>query len=161
MGFLSGIIKNAIGDGISKGIGDAISKATEQAFAPTAEKIADNAAQNLNTAAQNINLAAQGINDAASDVVWSNVLANYPKWTFSPISDTSSDETEEYISFSIFVSANEANLDEYRAVLKNAGFVGGDQIQHKVQDGREYCVDFSFAEPGNECEIHYVINKQA
>ena len=58
MGFLKNIIRNAIGDGISKGIRDAVSSATEKILAPKAEECANQMADSLDNAAGEVNAAA-------------------------------------------------------------------------------------------------------
>ena len=58
MSFLTNIIRNAVGDGISKGIRDAVSSATEKIVAPKAEAYANKVADSFDNAAGEVNAAA-------------------------------------------------------------------------------------------------------
>ncbi len=58
MSFLKNIIRNAVGDGISKGIRDAVSSAAEKIVAPKAEEYANKVADSLDNAAGEVDAAA-------------------------------------------------------------------------------------------------------
>lgn len=176
MGFLGNIIKNAVGEGISNAVG----KAVESAVAPAAEKLANAAAGHLNTSAEVIEktdeaMASQGSSlagafanlekaslnyaNAATGAMWNSLLAPYPKWELCPIKDINTEETDEGVSLYMSVDATLEMLDEYHRILEANGFAGDYQIKKKLVDGHEYNVDYSFADPGSDCQIHYYIRK--
>lgn len=95
----------------------------------------------------------------ASKAAENGWLANYPKWTATPIKETNNDSTDEYDSCSIFMQASDKQLEQYVKQLEEAGFVGDTQIQSKMIDGLMYYVDFSFIRLGDDCEIRYLVYK--
>lgn len=172
MGLFGNIIKKAV----SEGIGNAVEKAVESAVKPAAEKFANNVAGQFNSAADTIENtneekesstsgferleeAAQRYADAVSTAAWNQALGAFPKWEFTPITDSSDDEGDDYFLVTITVSATHEMLRQYREILTSNGFSGSDQIMRKTINGVEHCVDFSFAEASDECQLRYVINK--
>ena len=66
MSFLKNVIRNAVGDGISKGIRDAVSAAAEKIVAPKAEAYANKVADSLDSAAGELDAAAASVNAEAA-----------------------------------------------------------------------------------------------
>lgn len=176
MGLFGNIIKNAVGEGI----GNAVGKAVEKAVAPAAEKLANKAAEQLNTASNTIESTNENKTEASSSldnafanlekaaeryannvgtIAWNEALGVFPKWEFTPITDSTDDEGDDYFLITITVTANQNMLDQYRDILKSNGFGGSDQIMRKTVDGVEYCVDFTFAESSDECQLRYATSK--
>lgn len=171
MGLFGNIIKKAV----SEGIGNAVEKAVESAVKPAAERFAGNVAEQFNSAAESIEStntektsesgfdrleqAAQHYADAVSAKVWSQFLGEFPKWEFTPVTDSYDDEGDDYFLISITVSATHEMLRKYKETLASSGFSGSDQIMRKIINGVEHCVDFTFAEESDECQIRYALNK--
>lgn len=176
MGLFGNIIKNAVGEGVSNAVG----KAVEKAVAPAAEKFANKAAEHFNTASNSIEGASEAQQESSSSLdsafanleraaeryannvgtaAWNQALGEFPKWEFSQITDSSDDEGDDYFLITITVSATQNMLNQYRDILTANGFSGSDQIMRKMINAKEYCVDFTFAESSDECQLRYVINK--
>lgn len=176
MGLLGNIIKNAVGEGVSNAVG----KAVEKAVAPAAEKFANKAAEQFNTASDaiesanesqkdtnssldgafaNLEKAAERYANSIGTATWNQALGEFPKWEFSQITDSTDDKGEDYFLITITVTATQNMLNQYRDILTANGFAGSDQIMRKMVNGREYCVDFTFAESSDECQLRYAINK--
>lgn len=172
MGLLGNIIKKAV----SEGIGNAVEKAVEGAVKPAAERFAGNVAEHLNSAADSVETAsteatdeiggfdkleqaAQRYADAVSTKAWNQTLSAFPKWEFTPITDSSTDDGDDYFIITLTVTATHQMLRQYKEILASNGFSGSDQIMKKTIDGVEHCVDFTFAEESDECQLRYAFSK--
>lgn len=176
MGLFGSIIKNAVGDGI----GNAVGKAVEKAVTPAAEKFANKAAEHFNVASDNIEATTEAQNESDNSLenafanlekgaeryannigtaAWNQALGAFPKWEFSQITDSTDEVGEDYFLITITVTATQNMLNQYRDILTANGFSGSDQIMRKMVNGQEHCVDFTFAESSDECQLRYVINK--
>ena len=67
MGFLKNMVSNAISEGVGKGIQSAVGKAVESAVRPAADKLAGEAAKNLNQASQEIAQSTESMQSAAAE----------------------------------------------------------------------------------------------
>lgn len=67
MGFLKNMVSNAISEGVGKGIQNAVGKAVESAVRPAADKLAGEAAKNLNQASQEIAQSTESMKSAAAE----------------------------------------------------------------------------------------------
>ncbi|MCQ2481624.1 MAG: hypothetical protein MJ121_05860 [Clostridia bacterium] len=176
MGLFGSIIKKAV----NEGVGNAVGKAVEKAVAPAAEKFANIAAEHFNTASDalensteakqeagtsldnafaNLEKAAERYANNVGTAAWNQMLGEFPKWEFSQITDSTDDEGEDYFLITITAYATQNMLNQYRDILTANGYSGSDQIMRKTINGKEYCVDFTFAESGDENQIRYCIYK--
>lgn len=163
MGFLKNIISNAIGEGISQGISKAVSSAAEKAIKPAAEKWAGETAKGINSAAEameqyNQETGADAAGEApsieeafgnlAAASIYGTVLANFPKWTYTPIEEVSSSEEDEYVCVMVGMKLTDDLIEKYQEELKGAGFTGDWQIMGKTIGGKAHKVDFTFVSDG-------------
>lgn len=88
-----------------------------------------------------------------------NLWAVYPKWPYSEILSSNSDETDEYFIHYVYVRGTENDVNSYNDLLASNGFSGDWQIRRKHIASKEYVVDFSFAFDGDDVELHYLIKK--
>jgi len=168
MGLFGKLLKDTVGEGISKGIGEAVSKA----FSPAAEIIAEKTAEHLNTASDALDNSQGeknngGLADAvkrfeesaqnyAGNAIYDSVLRNFPKWTFSQITDCTTEDEDEYISVLVTADLTDELVEQYQSLLSSNGFGGDWQIKRKIISGKEHCVDFTFV---TDSEIRYIIFK--
>ncbi len=73
MSFLKNIISDAVGDGIGKGISNAVGKAVESAVKPSADKLAGQAAENINQATAEMARSAEAVKAASDSTGATNV----------------------------------------------------------------------------------------
>lgn len=161
MSFLGRILKDAIGEGISKAVGNAV----EKAAAPVAEKWANKTAAQLDEAAgkvedaqketgsslenafANLERAAENYGktmmDASVNALWENYLAGMPKYSFqaSSIEMDESGTTQEggQIYWVTVRNTTDEAFESYVALLKESGYVGvypgSDETMYKQCDG--------------------------
>lgn len=164
MSFFGRMIKDAIGDGISKAVSATVENAVQKAVKPAAENLANSAAQSINNSAAALNEANKEMDEAFRDkkeaeLIADTALKNFPKWTYGEIVSSATDETDEYVAIHLYVKGSEETVEKYRADLAADGFTGDWQIQRKVIGGKEHAVDFTFFFDDENNDIHYVINK--
>jgi len=153
MGLLKNLLKNTIGNGIAEGIQNAVSKATEKVLAPEAEKLANQAAEQLGAASGTIT---ETVHQVTDNAIFEGPLKHFPRWSYSPVKDLSDDEGDDFVAFLVTVDLTDETVEAYTKALADNGFAGDFQIRKKVVDGVTYIVDFSFVPDG---QLHYVIQK--
>ncbi|MCQ2353580.1 MAG: hypothetical protein MJ102_00585 [Clostridia bacterium] len=137
MSFLKNIIRNAIGDGVSKGIRDAVSSAAEKIVAPKAEEYANKVADSLDNAAGEVNAAT-----AAS--------ADEKKSGFSSLEES--------------LNRLSRSAEKYAATLEKAAATQEDlnkMWNEKIPDFPVWCfggTDFWFDDNSNDSGTYYVFN---
>lgn len=182
-------VSEGIGKGISSAVEKATEKIVAPAAEKWANKTADqfdsateamenveketgkpfaNAFERLEKAAENYAAAAEKAADEAAanyasmsvDAAWDSKFAVFPKWDYTPITNVSTDEGDDYLVFSIYAEATEEMINDYRARLDKEGFPGDMQIRSKTIGDERYVVDFTFAEYSKDNEIRYAIEKK-
>lgn len=171
MGFLKNIIGNAIDEGISKGISNALSSSVEKVIKPATDKWANETAKSINTAAETMeqynrevesNKTGEAVNlddamkNLASASIYNTILANFPKWTYTPIEEVNTSEEDDYICIMVGMELTDDLIEKYQDALKQNGFTGDWQIMSKTVEGKEYKVDFTFV---SDAYINYYIFK--
>lgn len=150
MGLLSRIIRDAVGEGISKGIRDAVGKATESVVAPKAEAYANKVAESIDNAVKEVDVAKLEIAaDAQEKLIaeWNEKVPGFPVWCFGGTEFwfSTSGNTSDGNPYYWFNAENttQEGLDLYVALLKENGFVrkyeGGDEVLYKDLGG-EYLI---------------------
>jgi len=178
---------STLSDLLKKTVGSAITEAVENTIAPAAEKLINKVTDQINASAESINAAAEelktetkadaetktgtsSLKDALSgfgaavqnlcETAADTLLKDFPAWEYSKIHNLDVEVEEDYSLVTARMPATEENLRDYHRLLVENGFSDSDQIQRKTVDGREHCVDFSFAEPDPAgCELRFLIYK--
>lgn len=162
MGFLKGLLNDAIGDGVKKAVSGAVESAVGKVVAPAAENLANAAAKNINDSANAMSEVNASAYEAAKTCAQcaDAAIPCFPVWDYSPLVDSDSEETDEYVVIrNRYKTVDENTVDAYVKKLEANGFHGDFQIQRKTIGGKEYTVDFTFVFEGDDCEIDYYIAK--
>jgi len=164
MGFLKGLISDAIGEGVRKAVGGAVESAVGKVVQPAADNLANKAAKNMNESAAILEEAGKSMSEACISMSEKgellSKLENFPMWEYSPITDYFTDEVEGYDLITVsFKMVSEDIVGKYIKDLEKAGFTGDWQIQRKKINGKEYVADFTFFFDGEDASINYLISK--
>lgn len=171
MGLFKNIISNAISEGISKGISNAVSSSAEKAIKPVTERPANETAGSINSAAETMKQYSReteadksgesvntddAVNNQGAADIFSTVLADFPKWTYTAVKEVSTSEEDEYLCVMVAMKLTDDFIEEYQEVLSNNGFTGNWQIMEKQINGKTHKIDFTFV--SDEYINYYIFN---